>query len=89
MKNKMKIENKKGYTISVITTIILSIFIGTLFLTETELSIPKSVYQIYLDGEKIGLIENKEDLYNLINSEQKEIKGRIYYDKAFRHLFDL
>ena len=79
----MKDENKKGLTISIILTIILSVFIGILFLTETELSLPNSVYQIYLDGEKIGLIESKDDLYDLINSEQKEIKDAYKVDQVY------
>lgn len=79
----MKIENKKGFTISVIITIVLSILIGILFLSENELSLPDSVYQIYLDGEKIGLIESKDDLYDLINSEQKEIRDTYNVDQVY------
>lgn len=79
----MKIENKKGFTISVVITVILSILIGILFLTEQELSLPNSVYQIYLDGEKIGLIESKTDLYDLINNEQKEIRDAYKVDQVY------
>jgi len=35
---------------------------------------PKNVYQVYLNGEKIGLVENKDELLNLINEEQQDIK---------------
>lgn len=31
-------------------------------------------YQIYLDGEEIGFIEDENELYNLINKEQQNIK---------------
>lgn len=34
----------------------------------------KNYYQVYLNGEKIGLIQNENELYNLINEEQKDIK---------------
>ncbi len=36
---------------------------------------PKSVYQVYLNGEKIGLVDNKEELLNLINEEQQDIRN--------------
>ena len=36
---------------------------------------PKSVYQVYLDGDKIGLVDNKESLLNLINEKQQDIKS--------------
>ena len=32
-------------------------------------------YQVYLDGEKIGLIDNVDNLYSLINNEQSTIKN--------------
>lgn len=35
---------------------------------------PKSVYQVYLNGERIGLVDNKEELLNLINEEQQDIR---------------
>ena len=34
----------------------------------------KDVYLVYLDGEKIGLIENKDELFNLIDTTQESIK---------------
>lgn len=34
-----------------------------------------SLYQVYLNGNQIGLIEDKDALYNLINEEQDEIKN--------------
>ena len=37
---------------------------------------PKNVYQVYLDGKKIGLVDNKEELLSLINEEQQDIKDK-------------
>lgn len=34
------------------------------------------LYQIYLNGETIGYINDKNELYNLINEKQKEIKNK-------------
>ncbi len=34
----------------------------------------KEVYQVYLDGKKLGAIASEDELYNLINNEQSSIK---------------
>ena len=33
-------------------------------------------YQVYLSGEKVGLISSKEELYDLIDKEEQEIKDK-------------
>ena len=43
----------------------------------------KDVYLVYLDGEKIGLIENKNELYNLIDKEQEHIKTEYGVDRVY------
>lgn len=43
----------------------------------------KNVYQVYLDGKKIGLIENTAPLYNLIDAEQENIKKEFNVDKVY------
>lgn len=40
-------------------------------------------YQVYLDGEKIGLIKSKDKLHDLIDQEQKEIKEKYKVDKVY------
>ena len=44
---------------------------------------PIEVYQVYLNGKKIGLIKDKEELYNLIDTEQVEIKEKYGVDKVY------
>ena len=41
------------------------------------------VYQVYLGGEKIGLTYSKDELYNLIDKEQQEIKEKYNVDKVY------
>ena len=48
--------------------------------TEREVN---NYYQVYLGGEKIGLIKSEDNLYNLINNEQKEITEKYKVDKVF------
>ena len=40
-------------------------------------------YQVYLGGEKIGLTYSKEDLHDLIDKEQQEIKEKYNVDKVY------
>lgn len=59
------------------------------YMTEETFDMPESIYQVYLDGEKIGLIESKDALYALINKEQKQIKedydvDQVYPPKGFK-----
>jgi len=39
-------------------------------------------YQIYLDGKEIGLIQDENELYSLINKEQQN-KGQCRVDKMY------
>ena len=39
-------------------------------------------YQVYLGGEKVGLIASKDELLDLIDKEQKEIKDKYNVDKV-------
>lgn len=59
-------------------TIILTLIIGVLFLVigivDRNYNYAQNYYQVYLNGNKIGLIEDEDELYNLINEEQKDIK---------------
>lgn len=43
----------------------------------------KIVYQVYLDGQKIGLISDQEELLNMINEEQTDIKNKYGVDKVY------
>ena len=63
--------------------ILLSCLVLYLCLTFTPK--PREVhkyYQVYLGGEKIGLIKSKEELYELIDKEQQEIKDKYHVDKV-------
>lgn len=41
------------------------------------------VYQVYLDGKSLGAITNEEELYALINQEQKDIKDEYAVDNVY------
>lgn len=67
----MKKEDKiKTALIASIIGILLLIF-GSM---HRDYNVAKNYYQVYLNGEKIGLIADETELYKLINEEQKDIK---------------
>lgn len=72
---------------SKVITCILSILIGVLYLVnekrEYKYEEAKVAYQVYLDGKVIGLIEDKNELYNLINKEQQNIKDMYGVDYVY------
>ncbi len=65
---------KTELTKAIILTSITGVLLLIIGLTTRDFDYAKKVYQVYLNGNKLGLIENQEDLYALINEEQKEIK---------------
>ncbi len=68
--------NSKYYTITIfISLIILGIFIIDK-IYKNNYQIANVLYQVYLNGQNIGMIDNQEALYNLINTEQQEIKNK-------------
>lgn len=75
--------NKKNI---IITVLISFIIVGIYFLNEfynTNISKARRAYQVYLNGESLGLIDNQEDLYNLINNEQQEIKEKYHVKNVY------
>lgn len=71
-----------------ISEIIFGLFVSLLVIYMTLTFEPKKdkineFYQVYLGGQKIGLINSKDDLYNLIDKEQEDIKKKYNVDKVY------
>lgn len=75
--------NKKGRIISALFTLVITALITVSFLSEESYAEATSIYQVYLDGNKIGLINSKDELYELINKEQTEIKDAYNVDQVY------
>lgn len=64
----------------IIITIILCILGSTLFainyITNRFILRAENVYEIYLGGNIIGFIDDEDELYDMINEKQKEIKDK-------------
>lgn len=68
-----------GVSITILISIIV-FFFGVRTKLEGN---PNSIYKVYLNGESIGLIENKQELLDLIDQEQIEIKNKYKVDKVY------
>lgn len=72
---------------SKIITAILSILIVVLYILSEKYDYgfdeALKGYQIYLDGKEIGLIQDKNELYSLINKEQQNIKDKYNVDYVY------
>ena len=77
--------NKKGITFgNVIFGILMCSLVIYLCLTfEPKKREIHNYYQVYLGGEKIGLIASDKELYNLIDKEQQGIKDKYKVDKVY------
>ena len=71
-----------------ISEIIFGLLVSLLVIYMTLTFEPKKdkineFYQVYLGGQKIGLISSKDDLYDLIDKEQEGIKKKYNVDKVY------
>ena len=73
----------KEIIISLLATIILGafvIFICSNRKTNTE---PQNVYEVFLNGKSVGLLDSKDDLLALVDDKQKEIKDKYNVEKVY------
>ena len=56
---------------------------GFIFSDARENAEPKNLYQVYLDGEVIGVIESRDELLDLIDREQTFLKNKYGVDKVY------
>lgn len=72
---------------NIIFTTIFTIVVGTIvFLAGFTIKSgekPLTVYNVFLDGNKIGTILDKDKLYNLIDQEQESIKKKFNVEKVY------
>jgi len=84
LKIKVRIMNLKRIDIrGVLIILAVTVLLFTIGLKRVHLGKANNVYQVYLDGEKIGLMENVDELYNLIDNEQQTIKNEFKVDRVY------
>ena len=79
----MEKENNVTYKNIFFGIILCALVLYLCLIFEPTKRIIHNYYQVYLGGEKIGLISNKEDLLDLIDEEQQEIKDKYKVDKVY------
>ena len=65
-----------------ITLCVIGLLVA-MWMSNKTYSKPSEVYQVYLNGKKIGLIESQDNLLNLIDKEQANIKETFNVDKVY------
>ncbi len=75
----MQKENVISILIGVVTAVIIFSLNGITQKNEEA----QSLYQVYLNGQTIGVIQDKEGLYDLINDKQKEIKDKYGVENVY------
>ena len=73
----MKIKNSLTLVFLLFVIIFMGGFSKTLDIT------PQKRYIVYLDGEKLGIIANKEEILNIIDTKQEKIKKQFGVDKVY------
>lgn len=74
---------KKIDVISLLIALVTSVVVFSLNSILKDGNDVNLLYQVYLNGEKIGVIEDKDELYDLINDKQKEIKLKYDVDNVY------
>ena len=76
--------NKKSKVLGIIFCILMTVLIfGMGFVEKENLTNSITLYQVYLDGKKVGLIASDQELYDLIDKEQREIKEKYGVSKVY------
>ena len=68
------------YVISIAVSVAIVFFVN--FTNRYQLK-PKEVYKVYLDGKVVGNVNDKEELEEYINEEQKDLKEKYDVDKVY------
>lgn len=74
---------KKDKIITAILCMVIFIFLIIFDINKYKDENPKHVYQVYLNGQKMGLIADSEELLALINEEQKDIKEKYNVNNVY------
>ncbi len=67
----------------ILLILFISIFVVGFGFPRSETRSAKKAYIVYLDGKKVGLLENKDTLLNMIDKEQETIKADFGVEKVY------
>lgn len=75
--------NRKELLNGILITLLLGSLLFLVGFSNRKNNYTQKLYQVYLSGEKIGMITDEEELYDLIDKEQKELKEKYKVDKIY------
>ncbi len=75
--------NKRSIIITILITSIVGLILLLSNMTDKILTRANLKYQVYLSGEKIGIIESVDELYNLIDQNQTSIKSTYNVENVY------
>ena len=75
--------NKALYIFLILISFAVSIIFSILESASYVYYDAQNVYRIYLNGESLGIIENKQELENYINDEQQTLKSKYHVDNVY------
>lgn len=75
--------NKRNIIVTTIITLIVGVVLVISTINKHYYEDINTYYQVYLNGDKIGLINNERDLYALIDDSQTEIKDKYNVDSVY------
>lgn len=73
----------KDVIISIFLTIVLAILVFFVAGKQQSYASPVNVFEVYLNGKSIGLLDSKNDLLSLVDKKQQEIKNKYGVDKVY------
>ena len=76
----------------IIVIILVGAFAFYLGFTPSRSNVPNDYYQVYIDGDMIGMVEDQEQLEEFINQKEEAIKKnteQVTRDVTFDLIFDL
>lgn len=76
-------NNKLSFGIVFVGVIIISLILYMVYCFNVPERVAHSYYQVYLGGQKIGLIKSDDELYSLIDKEQQAIKDLYNVNKIY------
>ena len=73
-------QNKQFRLSYLVVIILIGVLVCYLGFTSYRRNVPRDLYQVYVDGKVIGIIESEEDFDNYINKKQEDIKKAEWYE---------
>lgn len=73
----------KGKILGLFLTILVSALLFFCNIGKEYASNPMEVYQVYLNGDKIGLIKSKDKFLDMIDTEQEALRNQYGVDKVY------